>query len=316
MFGLVGDLGGTNARFAIAAVEAHRPVLTDCAALPAAEFRTPQAAARAYLNQIGIRRPLDFAVFAVAGPVTDGYVRFTNLAWELSAKVMGTELGCDRVRLVNDFTAMAKSVPALSSEDLARIGPDVPGTQGSAVTVLGPGTGFGVSCLVGEGAYETVLSTEGGHVPFAPQSDVERDVLKVLAGQFGRVSVERILSGSGLVSLYHALAEISGRKVDGVAPRDVTSAAATGEALAGKAVDLFCSILGAVAGDFVLAYGARGGVYIAGGIAPRLLNRLVAGPFRNSFEAKGRFVNYLKAVPTQVIMHPYAALIGAGRAAF
>jgi glucokinase len=228
---------------------------------------------------------------------------------------MGAQLGCERVRLINDFTAMARSVPALLPKDLIRIGPEVQGTNGAAVAVLGPGTGFGVSCLVGAGPYEAVLATEGGHIPFAPQSELEQDVLRTLAKQFGRVSVERILSGPGLVSLYQTLAEISGHTVYCEVPSDVTSAAASGDELASMTADMFCSILGAVAGDFTLAYGARGGVYIAGGIAPRLLDRLSAGRFRDCFEAKGRFKAYLSAVPTWVIMHPYAALLGAARTA-
>ncbi|MFA8091965.1 glucokinase [Klebsiella oxytoca] len=310
--GVVGDIGGTNARFGVVFIdEYNKPTLQYPTALPAKDFNTAEDALDAYLSQNNIQHPLDFSVMAVAGPVTNGSVSFTNLNWTLSEERIKKQFGIKHVSLINDFTAMAKSISALSSEDFVLIGPAATGTKGAPIAVLGPGTGFGVSALLRNSETEVLLSTEAGHIPFAPQSELEIEIWRILQQAFGRVSVERILSGPGLISLYQALSQINGHSAHYNHSSEITQAADSGDTTAEQAVDYFCNLLGAVAGDVVLALGARGGVYIAGGIAPRMLNRLAKGSFRKNFAAKGRLSSYVEQVPTRVIVQRYAALFGA-----
>ena len=177
--------------------------------------------------------------------------------------------------------------------------------------MLGPGTGFGAAALGRDEQGSAVLVTEGGHMGFAPTDEVEVQIWRILVRRFTRVSIERVLSGPGLVNLYGALCEIADTPPVHAAPAEVLAASGAGEPLAAAALERFCSILGAVAGDLALAYGAAGGVFLAGGIAPRLLAPLNAGGFRAAFERKGRLAGYLAAIPTQVVTHPFLALIGA-----
>jgi glucokinase len=156
-----------------------------------------------------------------------------------------------------------------------------------------------------------IVSTEGGHIAFAPSDDIELQVWRILAKAFGRVSIERILSGPGLLNLHRALTEISGRETSCATPADISASAMAGDKIAIETLERFCAIFGAVAGDFALSYGAQGGVYIAGGIAPRLLDVLQQSAFRSRFEDKGRFRPYVAAIPTRVVTHPYLALMGA-----
>ena len=179
------------------------------------------------------------------------------------------------------------------------------------MAVLGPGTGLGAAAYCVDARGSAVLVSEGGHVGFSPSDEVELEVWRILARRFGRVSLERILSGSGLVNLHGALSEIGGRPADRVGPAEVLAAAQSGDPSASATVRRFCSILGAAAGDFALAYGAVGGVLVAGGIAPRMLDQLAEGGFRAAFERKGRLSSYVSAISTEVIIHPYLALLGA-----
>jgi glucokinase len=180
--------------------------------------------------------------------------------------------------------------------------------------MIGAGTGFGASALVRDGRAEAVLSTEGGHIAYAPTDALEAEILRLLSLKFGRVSVERILSGPGLVNLHLAMLELEGRKPECDSPDSVSRLAEAGDPLALRTIQLFCDIMGSVAGDFALAYGAQGGVCIAGGVAPRLLGYLEKSDFRRRFEAKGRFESYLRAIPSMIVTQPYAALLGSARA--
>ena len=243
-----------------------------------------------------------------------GSIDFTNSDWFLSVDDL-LALGCERARLINDYAALALAAPLLSGEYLRVIGPDAPGQPGGTIAVLGPGTGFGVSALVRDGDGEAVLSTEGGHIGFAPTDEIEVELLLRLSARYGRVSVERILSGAGLDDLHECLQAMEGRAPEAAAPARITAAALAGDPAALRSVERFCAILGSVAGDVALAYGATGGVLVAGGIAPRIIGILQASAFRARFEDKGRFRDYLAAVPTRVIMRPHAALLGAARAA-
>ena len=310
--GLVGDIGGTHARFALAHVAAGRPVLSEPKTFTNRDYPSAEAAIAAYLTQVGVNRAPSRAVLAVAGPVADGAADFTNSDWDVSESQLRRDAGFKAARLINDFAAQALGAPRVAAERLTRIGPDVHGIEGCPIAVMGPGTGFGLAGLLREAGRESVLSTEGGHAGFAPIDEAEVEIWRRFAHRHGRVSVERVLCGQGLYELYLALADIEGAQAPCSDEREVQASASAGaDPLAAQAVTRFCQILGSVAGDIALTLGARGGVYITGGVAQRLADVLVTGGFRERFEAKGRFRDYLGEVPTLLIMEPYTALIGA-----
>lgn len=306
---LVGDVGGTNCRFARVDTNATSLVLIDPRSFVRADFDSLEDAIDHYLGAAP-GRPHE-AVIAVAGPVSAGRVRLTNGRWTISEAGIASR-GFDQVRLINDFEALALSVNALGPNDLGDIGGPADGQAGGTVAVLGAGTGLGVGALVRDSQGEAVAVSEGGHIAFAPTDDLEIDILRKLAGRFGRVSLERLLSGPGLVNLYEALAGLKGVEPLPLDPKDVVERATAGrDPLCAEALERFCRIYGAAAGDFALAYGATGGVYLGGGIAPRIIDVLRSSGFRAAFEAKGRFSSYCAAIPTKVILHRHAALLGA-----
>jgi glucokinase len=312
LLGLVGDVGGTHARFAVARQIDGRIALDAVAMLRAADFTTAYDALHAYLDGLDkVERP-KAAVIAAAGPIEDDAVEFTNNpSWRMSGAELGAAGGLARARLINDFTAQALAIDHLQPADLARIGPDSPAPPWGTAAILGPGTGFGAAARIDDGESRAVLTSEGGHVGFAPADAVEIEIVRRLGERFGRVSIERLLSGPGLLNLYQTLAEIGDLPAPFDQPEDITTQGLAGDRLARMTLERFGAMLGSVAGDFVLAYGARQGAYISGGIAPRALDILLAGDFRRRFEAKGRMGDYLKRVPTFVVVQPAAALIGA-----
>jgi len=301
---LVADIGGTNARFAWVD-DTGRP--KEAKTLVVRDYPSIGEAIEAYAGGV----PLSEACIAVACPTHDDVIRFTNSPWQFSRRSLKQRFGLDRLLIVNDFTALALSVPRLGEDETEAIGGGAT-VAGAPIAVIGPGTGLGVSGLVQRNGLWTALSGEGGHVGFAPVDDEEIEILKVLAGRFGRVSVERLLSGSGLKNLYDALCKIKGVAVQA---EDATSISRLG--LAGEdpaavaAIERFCLILGSVAGDLALTLGARGGVYIGGGMAPRFLGILQRGGFRRRFEDKGRFNELMASIATSVITAENPALIGA-----
>ncbi|MDB5427934.1 MAG: glk [Phenylobacterium sp.] len=313
---LVGDVGGTNVRFALADITGPTPRLFACQSSLCADYPRIEEAIEHYLQSAPAQgaRPRAAAI-AVAGPVTGGAAELTNGLWRISEAAL-IEAGFPSARLINDYTALALSVRHLEPQDLGSIG-DAPALAPAAnqtVAVLGAGTGLGVSAAVRDGSSEAIATTEGGHMAFAPGDEVEIEILRQLTTQFGRVSLERLLSGPGLVSLRWALARIAGREAGPLTPEEIVSRATAGEDdLCVESLDRFCGIYGAAAGEIALVYGARGGVYLGGGIAANILGWLRQSAFRSRFEAKGRFVEYVKAIPTQVILHPFAALLGAAQ---
>ncbi len=307
---LVGDVGGTHARFAVVETETLR--ITDQLDLAAEDFESFDATLTAYLGYLGLKRPRAAAI-GVAGPVTAGRVAFTNRDWHASEEGLH-RLGFARALLINDFAAAAFSVTALRPEQIRTIGPELEGVADEPITILGAGTGFGVSCLARFRGASLPIATEGGHISFSPQTAEQREVLRMLAARFGHVSVERVLSGPGLVNLHSALSEMSGRKPAVLHAADITQQAEDGEAISAAALEMFCAVFGAVAGDFALAHGARGGVYIAGGIARKIETTLVKSAFRAAFENKGRLSYYVKAVPTRLILNEDSAFLGAALA--
>ena len=310
--GLVGDIGGTNARFAW--IDLRYPTSGPQGALDlrARDHATVQDAIAAYLAQAGLEGRPAHAVLAVAGPVENGSIRFTNMDWAFSEADL-TAGGFTSARLINDFAALAHAAANLSAEAVRSIGGPETAPRDQPIAVLGAGTGFGVSALARDGGNEAVLATEGGHIAFAPVDEVEIEVLKRLTARFGRVSVERILSGPGLCNLHRALSEVEGRDETVDDPAALTERAAAGDNAARATVERFCAIFGSVAGDLALALGAKGGVFIAGGIAASIIDQLERSRFRARFEDKGRFKGYMQAIPTRVIIRPHAALIGAAQ---
>ncbi|MGX1586978.1 glucokinase [Brevundimonas diminuta] len=312
---LVGDVGGTNARFALARMVNGRPRLEHFESFPAETHPTFLDGVKAYLDGCPVK-PTG-GVIAVAGPVTDGAIDLTNSPWRVSEGELQT-LGLNPIRLINDFEALAWGAPVVPEDELASLGGPAQGDPHAAIALVGPGTGFGVSALARDAhGREMALPSEGGHACFAPGDEVEDEVLRILRRRYDRVSIERLICGPGLLNLHRALAEIDGRETHIDDPAQITAQALDDpNSPCGATLARFCAMLGAVAGDIALTTGARGGVYIAGGIAPRILPFIQASPFRRRFERKGRFQDYMAAIPTKVILHKHAALLGAARVAF
>jgi glucokinase len=309
--GLVGDVGGTNARFALVDGEGHIrfPKSYACE-----DYSSLAEIIEEYLGTTAGKRRPPRAAIAVAGPVVEGEIQFTNLDWGVSETDLVIAFEFEDVSLINDFAAQALAAPRLGVEDLRQIGPALKGDPDCPIVVLGAGTGFGVAGLArGTHGSEVAVATEGGHAGFAPHDETEVEVWRRLKAKYGRVSIERVLSGQGLFDLYGVLASLAHKNAELADERAVFAAGQSGDPVAGEALDRFCSILGGVAGDLALSYGARGGVYVSGGIAPRLLERVASGGFRTRFENKGRLTDYVSAIPTFVMVHPYAALVGAAR---
>ncbi len=312
---LVGDVGGTNARFAVARMVDGRPVLEHHESFPAERHPTFLEGVRAFIDGCEVKP--SGGVIAVAGPVTDGAIDLTNSPWRVSEAELGT-LGLQPVRLINDFEALAWGAPVVPDDQLESLGGPAQGDEDAAIAVLGPGTGFGVSALVRDAhGQQMAMPSEGGHACFAPGDAVEDEILRILRRRYDRVSIERLICGPGLLNMHRALAEIEGRETHIDDPAEITrEALEEANSPCGHTLARFCAILGAVAGDIALTTGARGGVYIAGGIVPRILPFIKASPFRERFERKGRFADYMAAIPTKVIMHKHAALLGSARVAF
>ncbi len=310
---LLGDVGGTNARFAWQA-QAGSP-LTAVAGQRCQDEPTLLASIHRYRQAHNLPVPGSVAI-GIANPVTGDRVQMTNHHWSFSIAQLERDLGVQRLVVINDFTALALSLPALAASNLRRIG------SGQAVAcapqaLIGPGTGLGVSGLLPSNTGGRVaISGEGGHVTLAAADAAEATVLAWLRDRFGHASAERALSGPGLVNLYQAAAHLTGQPAQTLEPVQVIEGARAGTcATSRRAVDLFCSFLGSVAGNLALTLGARGGVYIGGGIVPRLLPELQGSLFRQRFEGKGRFQSYLAAIPTWVIDAPESpAFMGASRA--
>lgn len=311
---LVGDVGGTNARFAITRLVDGRPVLEHHESFKGADHPTFLKGVAAFIDGCAVK-PTS-GVIAVAGPVTDGQIDLTNSPWRVSEAELQT-LGLNPVRLINDFEALAWGAPLVTGPELASLGGPDEGDPHAAIAVLGPGTGFGVSALARDAHGNAVaMPSEGGHACFAPGDPIEDEILRILRRRYDRVSIERLICGPGLLNMHRALAEIDGRESHIDDPAQITAEALENpNSHCGATLARFCAILGAVAGDIALTTGARGGVYIAGGIAPRILPFLKASPFRERFERKGRFQDYMAAIPTNVILHKHAALLGAAHVA-
>ncbi len=308
---LVGDIGGTNARFGTIAGPGSK--LEQVQNLACADYVGPREAIEHYIALTGLPRPR-WCAFGIANPVDGDAVRMTNHAWAFSIRQLQADLGLTRLLVLNDFTALALALPALAPADLVQVGGGNP-VPHKAIGLIGPGTGLGVSGLVPCGDHYTAIEGEGGHVTLAACDAREAALVATLTARFPHVSAERVLSGPGLVSLYEAHATLADRPCEPLTAAEVSARGLAGSCpLCAAALASFCAMLGTVAADLALMLGAKGGVYIGGGIVPRLGDFFARSPFRTRFEHKGRFSDYLARIPTYVIRAPYPALLGAARA--
>lgn len=316
---LLADIGGTNARFALEMGPGQFELIE---VLPCDAYPTLADALRAYLATPALAAAglgqIRHAALAIANPITGDLVRMTNHHWEFSIEALRLECGFEHLVVVNDFTALARALPHLAPAQKVQVGsgtarPDTP------LGLVGAGTGLGVSGLIPCKTSWTALLSEGGHVTFSPANETEVAILQYAWRQFDHVSAERLLSGDGIELIYRALAERA-RNADesqaANADEPLRAAEISRRALAGEcplcdqAIEAFCGMLGTVAGNLAITLGAQGGIYIGGGIVPRLGARFAASSFRARFEQKGRFVNYLAQVPTFVITADYPAFLG------
>jgi glucokinase len=313
---LIGDIGGTNARFAIA--DRERPGFSNAMTLKCADFAWADDAIRHYLDELSAGSP-DVICLAAAGPVVDNTVQITNNHWTLNAADIAADFGIDSVRLLNDFEALAYTIPHLQKEDSLPIGLPVhkplPEDKFN-VAIIGPGTGLGAAGLMKRGSILAPVVGEGGHVGFAPKSKVQVEILGALRSKFDRVSVERLLSGSGLENIYWALTFIHGEHRTQLSAKEIfANGGEGGDPRAAEAVHMFFEILGQVAGDLALTMGAVDGVYLAGGIAKRYPESLQNSGFRNAFDNKGRYRSYMERIPTLLITHDEPGLLGSASCA-
>jgi glucokinase len=309
---LLGDIGGTNARWAWQ--ESAGSSLEDISVRPCETSASLQESALAYLTAHGRKQPR-WAGIGIATTVTGDDVRLTNNSWQFSISGFKKALGLERCLVINDFTALALSLPVLAAKDLRKVGHGVP-VADATIALLGPGTGLGVSGLVPDtaGRY-TALGGEGGHVTLAAGDDAQSALLEILRKQFQHVSAERVLSGTGLVNLYRAVSAMNGCHPRDLQPAEVVSGAVAGnDAQCVLAVRYFTQFLGGVAGNLALTLGSRGGVYIGGGIVPKLGASFDDTVFRASFEDKGRYRAMLADIPVWIITASTPALSGASRA--
>ncbi len=303
---LLADIGGTNARFALCdGMHILHELQLQCADYPDIE-----SAVRHYQRVVGEPRVPVAAAFDIAAPLAGDLVSMTNNPWRFSISALRQRLGLQRLIVLNDFTALAMAIRYLPANELQQIG----GTQhpsDAPIALLGAGTGLGVSGLVKAGEHWLPLQGEGGHVSLAPGNAREAAVLQQLWRSFDHVSAERVLSGMGLINLYNAICAL-----DGVTAQTHTAANITEQGLDNddaqcmEALQMFCGLLGSVAGNLVLTLGATQAVYVGGGIVPRFGDYFARSTFRERFEAKGRYVDYLKPVPVYVIHTPQPAFVG------
>ena len=308
---LIADIGGTFARFAL---EIKSGEFSHIASLRCADHADFQAAVTAYLSGISNLpegQSIAHAAVAIANPVDGDQVRMTNYHWQFSIEDMRVRLGFDTLVVVNDFTALAMALPKLTSADLHQVGGGE-ARMPSVIGLLGSGTGLGSSGLIPASGGWVALGTEGGHTAFAPRDEREIAILRYAMRQFRHVSFERLLSGSGLELIYQALTQGQGLQSSELSAKVITQRALTGQdAQCVETLDVFCAILGTAAADLAVTLGAFGGIYIGGGIVPRLGEYFDRSPFRERFEDKGRFSGYVGSIPTFVITAENATFKGA-----
>lgn len=309
------DIGGTHARFAIAQVADGRCIhLGEETTLKTADFASFQRAWEEFARQQGGKLPRHVAI-AIAGPTNVEIIRFTNNPWIIRPWMIQEKLDVDDYTLVNDFEAVGHAVAQADLKYFERLcGPDEDLPVDGTLSIIGPGTGLGVAHVWRDPSSYRVQATEGGHMDFAPLDTIEDAILARLRRRHRRVSVERVVSGPGIIDIYETLAAMEGHAVAETEDRVIWQLGLEQQdSLAAAAVDRFCLSLGAVAGDLALAQGASG-VVIAGGLGYRIRKQLVVSGFPERFVAKGRFENFMSALPVKLITHPQPGLFGAAAA--
>lgn len=304
---LVADIGGTNARFAL---ERGPGWIEETETLACADYPRFQDAARAYLARHGAAG-VRHAVIAIANPVAGDHVKMTNHCWEFSLQAARAELGLETLLAVNDFAALAMALPQLPASDLVQVGGAAPAPDG-AIGLVGAGTGLGVAGLLPAQGRWTVLQSEGGHVAFSPADRREQEILAYCWQRWDHVSAERLVSGPGLALIHEALGAAAGARPAPLEPAAIVERALVGaDPLCVDTLDTFCGMLGTVAANLAVTLCARGGIYIGGGVVPRLGEWFARSSFRARFENKGRFSDFAARIPCFVIHAPYPALGGA-----
>jgi glucokinase len=304
---LVGDVGATNARFGLVSRDGR---ILNWRSHACDHYPNIDDAIAEYLgDRAGLAMPRRAAI-AIASAITGDRIAMTNHPWSFSVSALRVRFGFERLEVINDFTAQALALPRLGPADRIAVGGGT-SVSNMPIAVLGPGSGLGVSGLVPCHSGWTALTGEGGHTTMPAANDREAAVIAHLRRRLDHVSAERVLSGPGLVNLYNTLAELDGIASKGYTAAQITDLGTRAEdPVCAEATAMFCAMLGTIAGNLALTLGARGGVFIAGGIVPRLGRYFIDSPFRARFEAKGRFETYLATIPTFVVTHPLAAFLG------
>ena len=310
------DIGGTHARFAIATVSDRGAItLSEPETLHTVDHASFQTAWEDFRKRMGGKLPPRVSM-AIAGPVNQEVIRFTNNPWIIRPALVREKLDVDAFTIVNDFEAVAHAVARAPDDEFVHLtGPEQPLAESGTISVLGPGTGLGVAHLWRSGRDYRVTATEGGHIDFAPLDAIEDAILARLRKRHNRVSVERVVAGPAIVDIYETLAAMENRKTREEEAVALWTRGMNGEdSLAAAAVDRFCLSLGSVAGDIALAQGGFGGVVIAGGLGYRLRDHLPGSGFAERFRAKGRFEGLMASIPVKLITHPQPGLFGAAAA--
>lgn len=305
-FGLIADIGATNARFALV----NESGFFDQKVLECNSFPTILEAVNSYL-QLCPAKP-SYAAFAVAGPVTGDAFEMTNNPWRFSVEETRGALGLVSLELMNDFQAIAMGIPFLTQKDVVQVGGQQTPKQCATIGVIGPGTGLGVAALFWDGQKYITNACEGGHVTMPAKTQREFDLFRTLRYKYSHVSAERVCSGKGLVNIYNGIRILDGHeKIPDRTPEEIAKCAIEQTCdICEESLDKMMGFLGTTAGDLALSLGAQGGIYIAGGIPAKLGDYFMRSRFRNDFETKGRFSDYLKAIPTYLIVHPFTAFVG------
>jgi glucokinase len=318
---LAGDIGGTKTNLALFEEGADGQLAQiELRSFPSQDYEGLERVVAEFIR--GRKLPLRAACFGVAGPVIGGVSRTPNLPWEVSAKSLASSLHLENVRVINDLEATAYGVPALNRDQLVVLNQGEEKGSGGNIAIIAAGTGLGEAALVWDGAHYHAMASEGGHADFAPRNELEMDLLRYLLTLKKRVSYERVLSGPGLVNIYNFLkarghAEEPSWLKEAILASDDPAPIISETALAGKAsicvkaLDMFAAVYGAQAGNLALVFKATGGVYVGGGIAPKIVDKLTDGTFVAAYMDKGRLSPMVIAAPVYVIMNPKTALIGA-----
>ena len=310
---LVADIGGTNARFALITgfdTGANQFVIEHNHKFPSTDFGSLEAAINHYFTQIPHQQP-SRACLAVAGPIKAGQVHLTNLGWHFSVAQLKNEFAFDELEVINDFAAFAYAAPYLDNSQNVAVKAGQADNNAN-IAVMGPGTGFGAACLVRTAQGSAVLSCEAGHISLAAVTDLERKLIAELRKELSHVSVETIFSGPGIAHLYRAMAAVNNAPVKNIDAAQISQLAATGEcAVCDATLNQFCDWIGSVAGDLALTFGALGGVFIGGGILPRMQERLLFSRFVERFSDKGIMSQYTGQIPVTLVTQDNIPLVGA-----